>query len=97
MEHIAVHLGDDALYDDTVRGPGALRECGDLKLVTKDIGTVQGMPVVAITFTVQLPDGSLRPVQCTTTYNALEMAIAALRGRYGPGGFLDTRRSSGAH
>lgn len=97
MEHISLSLGDSDLYDQVVGGPGALRECGDLAFVTKDCGTVMGKPVVAITFNVEMPDGTHRRVQCTTTYNALEMAIAALRGRYGPGGFLDTRRSGGAH
>lgn len=97
MEYITVRLGDSDAFDEVIRRPGALRECGDLTLITKDVATVSGKPGVRITFTVVMPDGTHQPVQCTTTYNALEMAMAALRGRYGPGGFLDMRRESGAH
>jgi len=89
MEHITLKMGNDAEFDRIVRE--GLPEGQDLTIVTKDIGTAAGKPVVVLTFTVQQKDGTEARAQVVTTYNALEMAAAALRGRYGPGGFLESR------
>ena len=70
---------DDALYDKAVRvGPP---EGGDLRLIVKDRATVDGWPAVAITFTVQMPDGKLQQVQAVTTAKLFLGAATALRAR----------------
>ena len=87
MEHIELKLADEPLYDELVHQ--SLRQASDIRIVTKDSGTAAGKPVVVIAFDVQLPDGSIARAQATTTYGCLDMALAALRGRYGPGGSLE--------
>lgn len=89
MEHIELRLADDRLYDELVHQ--GLAQASDIRIVSKDSGTVSGKPVVVIAFDVQLPDGSIARAQATTTYRCLDMALSALRGRYGPGGFLERK------
>lgn len=83
---IRIVLGDDAEFDKALgRGsPGVLRDGGDLAIISKDKGTEQGRPVVVLTFTVELPDGSWKAAQTTVTYRELFCAVKALEGRYGP-------------
>lgn len=59
-----------------------VKECGDLKVITKDKGMISGRACVGLFFTVRLPDGSFVPVQYTTSVRLLQMSLAALRGRY---------------
>jgi len=78
MEHVKISIDAD-LYDEVVQGGPP--ECGDLELVIKEGATVSGAPGVAITFTVQFPDGRCR-VQAVTTLRALLGGISALADRY---------------
>ena len=81
LEHVKVNLADTELFDELVHN--SLPEGGDLQIVTKDAATVGGKPCVCISFTVQLPDGSLGRAQCVTTLRNMMNALAVLRGRYG--------------
>lgn len=84
MEHAAIHLADDNLFDKMVHD--GLPEGCDLTMVTKDSGTEGGRPVVCLSFTVQLPDKSLRRAQCVVTGRIFAIMAGAFRGRYGDDG-----------
>lgn len=83
MESIKVCL-DDEEFDNAVHGPPegqpALREAGDLAIYVKKDATVGGNAMVVITFTVQLPDGTMRRVQHANTAANLINALAVLKG-----------------
>jgi hypothetical protein len=83
MEHVQISLDDGtgAKFDEALRD--TLPDGGDLRVVTKDNGTVGGRPIVMLTFTAQLPDGSVRRVQTVTTVRQFQAVAAAIRGRYG--------------
>lgn len=86
MEQVVVKLGDDARFDQCCHG--GLPEGGDLEIVTKDRGTIQGRAIALLTFTVRLPDWTAARAQSATTVRNLMMALAALRGRYGDDGIF---------
>lgn len=86
MEAVQINFDDHALFDELCHGETSLSEGGDLKMVTKDHGTLAGRPVVLLAFTVQLPDGSLRTAQVVLTGRNFAMMAAAFRGRYGSEG-----------
>ncbi len=68
----AVHGGLDQLP--------TLPDGGDLALYVKPKATQSGKAGVVLTFTVQMPDGSMARVQTVTTAALLEQAGAACRG-----------------
>lgn len=76
MESIRVVLDDAAQFDAAVHG--TMPECGDLALIAKSNGTVKGAPVVVVTFTVVLPDGTKARAQAVTTLRALVLGVRAL-------------------
>lgn len=84
MEHVQIKLGDDAVFDECVHN--ALPEGGDLMMVTKDNATKGGRPAVCLTFTVQLPGGTLARAQTVVTGRNFALMAAAFRGRYGSEG-----------
>lgn len=88
MEMVSIQLGNDQLFDEMVHG--GLPEGGDLTIVTKDNGTTSGRAIVCVTFTVTLRDGSQARAQATTSVRNFLMAAAAMRGRYGDDGILQT-------
>lgn len=84
MEHIEVTLNNQAAFDQAVHGDASLMERGDLEFITIDNGTENGRPAVVITFSVRLPnnEGGYR-AQIVTTVRLLNMALSAIKGRYG--------------
>lgn len=86
MEGVRIRLADEDLYDKLCRGPESLRDCGDLMVVTKDSGTEGGRPIVLLTFTVEMPDGTFRRAQTAVTGRLFAGVCAAFRGRYGDEG-----------
>lgn len=60
-------------------GP-VLKQAGDIEMIVKPNGTEGGKPVVAVTFLVQLPDGTFARAQATTTAALIESAGAAMKG-----------------
>lgn len=93
MSSITVSFGDSD--NSQVSPQRVLREVGRVRLVASDRPSHGTAATVAITFPVQMPDGSVRQAECRTTYAALEIALGALRGRYGPGGFMDSLATRG--
>lgn len=81
MEHISINLDDASMYDELVHA--GLPQVSDITVVTKDKGTAKGAPAVVIAFNVQLPDGSVRRAQATTTVRLLQSVAAATAARHG--------------
>lgn len=83
MEHINIVL-DSGKFDKAVHGGldnnPVLKEGGDLAMYVKPRATVNGNAMVVITFTVQLPDGTLARAQAATTAALMEAAGRAIRG-----------------
>lgn len=85
MEHVQIILDDGtgSDFDKSIRGDNVLQDDGKLKIITKEKGTVEGNPIVALVFNVALPDGSIKTVQTVTTVRMFQQAAAAMTGRYG--------------
>lgn len=83
MEHVTCNL-DPELFDKAVHGglddKPVLPENGDLSLYGKAKATVGGNGMVVLTFTVQLPDGTLARAQCTTTARLFLLMAQCVRG-----------------
>lgn len=82
MEHVDCCLSPEK-FDQAVHGNGVdpvLPECGDLAFYFKPNATQGGKPAVVVTFTVQLPDGSLAKAQAVTTLANFESVAACVRG-----------------
>lgn len=79
MEMLILSFDPDR-FDAVVKGEDSLPEGRDMEIVIKPRATVNGYPMVAVTFTVQLPDGSLRRAQATTTLRAFEAVFSAIGG-----------------
>ena len=86
MEMLELHLGDEALYRETVEQ--GLPFGADLKFITCDDGTASGSASAVVAFTVQTPDGKLHRVQATTTMKVLLMVLTVLAQRYDAEGRL---------
>lgn len=85
MEQARIILDDGtgSAFDQRVRGDDVLPDGGDLTVVTKNNGTKEGRPIVLFTFTVQLPDGTLRKVQTVTTVRMFQTIAKAIEVKYG--------------
>lgn len=81
MDMVNVLLNNLEVFDKSVQG--GLRDGGDLTMITLDDGTEGHRPAVCLTFTVQLPDGTLSRAQIVVTGRNFAMMAAAFRGRYG--------------
>ena len=82
MEHVVIKLDDGTGHEFDEALKGTLPDAGDLKVITKNDATVGGKPAVMLTFTVQLPDGTMQRVQTVTTAKMFVSAAAAVKGRY---------------
>lgn len=91
MEMITVELNGEK-FDHSVHGvpegQPSLPEGGDLAIYVKKNATELGNAMAVITFTVQLPNGTIRRVQCPTTVANLIAVLGILRG-WAEGGHLD--------
>lgn len=83
-EQLSIVLDPDngQSYDKALRQPGILKEAGNLTITTKDKATLEGNAGAIITFSVEMPDGSIRPVQAVTTVKLLKALGRLLNGRY---------------
>lgn len=90
MEIIAIELNDEK-FDHAVHGPPegppSLPEGGDLTIYVKRNATVNGNAMAVVTFTVQLPDGTLRRAQCPSTVANFINVLSVLKG-WSDGGYL---------
>lgn len=91
METIHIVLSDEK-FDEAVHGPiegqPSLPEGGDLAIYVKKNATVNGNAMAVITFSVQLPGGSIRRAQCPTTVTNLLNVLTILQGWH-DGGHLN--------
>jgi len=78
--HITFDSGGGKEFDKALKG--TLPDGGDLKVITKERATAKGEPGVIITFTVQLPDGTIKRVQTVTTARLFANAGLAIATRY---------------
>jgi hypothetical protein len=87
MESIKLILDPDQgkSFDAIIHNKDILRlpDFGDLTVVTKDKGTVNGNPIVALAFGVKLPDGRVAIAQTVTTVRLLQFALDGIRAKYG--------------
>jgi hypothetical protein len=83
MPSLDCRLSPEA-FDQAVHGglddKPILPEGGDLAVYIKPNVTVGGKPMAVVTFTVQLPDGSLARAQATTTLTLLDGVFACIKG-----------------
>lgn len=83
MESIKCQL-DSESFDKAIHGglddKPVLAECGDLAVFVKPNATVGGNAMAVVTFTVQLPDGTLARAQAATTAALLEMVARCIAG-----------------
>lgn len=83
MEGLHIEISAEK-FDAAVHGPPegvpSLAEAGDLAIYVKRHATKNGNAMAVITFTVQLPNGTLRRVQAVTTTALLSSALSILRG-----------------
>ena len=80
-ERLRMVLDNPSRYDAIVAE--GMSEGGDLEIVTKRNGTVEGNPSVVIGFSVELADGTPARVQAVTTVKLFVLAAVAMRARYG--------------
>ena len=77
MENLEVRINNAERYDEVLKD--TLPEYGDLEIITKDAAMKSGRAAVMFTFTVDLPDGSVKRVQAVTplrVFRAIANAIA---------------------
>lgn len=82
MEHFAISINPEA-FDAAVHGTPQLRslqEGGDLAILVKPQATIGGRAAAVITFTVQMPDGSIARAQAVTTLRNLRNALSVVEG-----------------
>jgi len=93
MEHIALVLNNEKEFDEAVHGGNGIRvlpDDGQLKIITKDVGTVSGRAVAVLTFGVDVDGkGDLCRAQTVVSVKMLLAAARVLRGRYNEEGFAD--------
>lgn len=81
MEKFGIQLNDAQSFDAVLKG--SLPDGGDVTLITKDNATTGGNPAVMLTFSVQLPDGSMAIAQTVTTLRNFLAAAQVLKSKYG--------------
>lgn len=83
MESVKVELSDKK-FDEAIHGDAenllVLPECGDLAFYVKKDATVNGNPMIVVTFQVQLPDKRIARAQAVTTLANFEAVAACIRG-----------------
>lgn len=83
MEHIVIENSPEK-FDKAIHGGlddmPVLKEGCDMALIVKPGGTVQGSAAIVVTFTVQMPDGSLARAQSVTTVSNMILALHVLVG-----------------
>lgn len=77
MESVRM-LFNDADFDRIVHD--GLPEGCDLTIATKEHATANGKAAVVISWTVSLPDGSIRSVQAVTTLGMMLTILGGIRG-----------------
>jgi hypothetical protein len=80
MEGIQTKMNDAARFDAVLKE--SLADGGDLEIVTKDGATESGRAGVMLTFSVQLPDGSLARAQTVVTARLFLMAALIVATKY---------------
>lgn len=84
-------VNDPKEFDQVVHGLDGvltLRDAGDLAIVLKPNGKQCGNPIAAVTFIVQLPDGTTARAQTLVTVANLQMALMAINA-WDEGGHLE--------
>src|SRR4051794_40964510 len=87
MEKLHTFLDNSKMYDDVLRDKTCLAETGDLTIITKHGAMKSGATGVMITFSVQLPDGSMAKAQACTSIPLLKAQLRILDTAYDNEGF----------
>ncbi len=85
MEQLKLKTNNVERFDEVIRD--SLRDCGDMEIVTKDAGMQSGRGIVMVTFTVELPDGTLRRAQSVTSMRMFRAIAHAIVATYDDDGF----------
>lgn len=85
MEHTVVKFNDIDRFEYVIGN--SLPDNGDLEIITKDVGLKSGRGIVTVTFTVELPDGSVKRVQTVTTMRNFRVIASAILATYDDDGF----------
>lgn len=80
ISHINLVLSNAAEFDKALAG--SLRDGGDLKIISKSAATSEGRPIVMLTFTVELPDGSHARAQTVVSARIFVNAARAIVARH---------------
>ena len=79
MEQVRV-LHSAQRFDECL--DAGLPEQGDVEIILKENGTQSGLPIVMLTWTARMPDGSTHRVQATTTSRLFVTAGMAIAGHH---------------
>jgi hypothetical protein len=79
VEQFKVKL-DAELFDSIIKN--SLPEGGDLEAIIKPGATQEGRPCVMLTFTVELPDGTLGRAQVVVPSRLFVMAAVGVAGHH---------------
>lgn len=87
MEALRTKLNDVDRFDEVIRT--SLPDCGDMEIITKDAGMQSGRGIVMITFSVQLPDGTMARAQSVTTMRMFRAIALAVFSTYSDEGYRE--------
>lgn len=85
MECLRIKLNGVERFDEVIKD--SLPDGGDLEIITKDSGMKSGRGIVMFTFTVRLPDGSLKRAQTVTSMRNFRAIAYAIWSTYDDDGF----------
>lgn len=85
MEILDLKLNGIDRFDEVLKD--SLPDNGDLEVITKDAGMVSGRGIVMFTFTVALPDGTVRRAQTVTSMRMFRAIANAIVSTYDDDGF----------
>lgn len=82
VENVRITLDDGTgrAFDEALEG--ALAECQDVTLITKNRATANDKPAVMVTFGVRLPDGSIQRAQAVMPLRLFLRVAQVMMVRY---------------
>lgn len=86
MERLTLKIDKSTEYDDSIHHKSCLPSGDELTVISKQ--QQNGLVCVGLLFNVQLPDGSIRTAQFTTTGKLLCFAAEAIKAGHPFGNFV---------
>lgn len=82
MKSIVVHLDDGTGCKFNRVKEHSLQNDGQIRFYTKEQGTIEGNPIIMISFKVMQDNGQIKNVQSVTTLNLFMAAVDILKQKY---------------